>query len=95
MADLRETAFNYIVGDETGTFFSAELKWINKIEKLAEERPDEVQITYRNDDRSIVATVPVKYFKISPPRFVSEENRRKMSERFKKMHQDKKRNVDK
>lgn len=94
MAEIKETAFSYIQGEKTGTFFSGETKWINKIERLAKERPEEVQITYRNEDGSIVAIAPSKYFKFSPPKFVSEENKRKASERFKKMHQEKKDNIN-
>ena len=89
MAEVTETAYNYIQGEKSGTFFTGEVKWIRKIERLAKERPDDVQITYRNIDGSIVASVPVKYFKLSPPKFVSEENRRKASERFKQMHKNK------
>lgn len=95
MADFKETAFNYIVGDKEGTFFSSETKWITKIERLAKERPNDVHIKYRNDDGSIIASVPIKYFKLSPPKQMSEENKRKASERFKKMHADKKSNIDK
>ena len=45
----------------------------NKIVKLAQEKPEEVQIIAENKDGSILAHVPTKYVKISPPRQISEE----------------------
>lgn len=83
--DLKETTYNYIVGEKTGIFYSGEQKWINKIKRLAENNSNEVKITYENEDGSILATIPVKWFKISPPRKVSEEQKEAAANRFKKM----------
>ena len=47
----------------------------NKVVKLAESRPDEVNIVKENEDGSILASVPIKYVKISPPKKVSDEQR--------------------
>lgn len=87
--DFRETAFNYIVGDKIGTFFSSEQKHINKIAKLAILYPNEVKIVHESEDGSIVAKIPVKWFKISPPRKVSDEQKEAASLRFKQMWKDK------
>lgn len=84
--DFRETAINYIAGELTATLFTAERKWINKITNYATKYPNEVTITDTNDDGSICATVPTKWFKLSPPRQVSEEQRQAASERFRAMH---------
>lgn len=85
--DFRETAINYIAGESIASFFSAERKWINKITNYATKYPNDVIITATNDDGSICATIPVKWFKLSPPRQVSEEQRQAASERFKAMHE--------
>lgn len=71
--EIRETAFNTHQGSETATIFSEQEKWVNKILKYAESHPDEVKVETRNADGSIVATVPVKWMKLSPPRKMSEE----------------------
>lgn len=50
----------------------------NKIIRLAQEKPEEVQIIKENEDGSILAHVPTKYVKISPPRQISEEHRERL-----------------
>lgn len=44
----------------------------NKVLKLAEEFPEEVQIVANNEDGSIMAHLPLKYIKITHPKVVSE-----------------------
>lgn len=90
-ADPRETVTNYIKGDKTFSLFSSESKWINKIHKYAKEHPNEVEIEYENDDGSLAATFPIKWFKVSPPKRVSEAQKEKASARFKQMWAEKKR----
>lgn len=75
MSNLRETAWNHIAGEQTGTFYTAEQKWINKIMDLKETHPDEVDIRHINPDGSIVAHLPISWFKVSQPRKVSDEFR--------------------
>lgn len=65
-------------------------KWINKVNKLKEEHPDDVKILAENKDGSICAKLPIKYLKISVPRKVSDEQRQAASERFKKLHEENK-----
>lgn len=90
MIDLKETAVNYVAGDDFITIYTAERKWINKINALKEKCPSEVNIQAVNDDESIVAHVPIKWFKFpSPPKKVSDEFREAASERFKKYHSSK------
>ncbi len=78
----RETTVNFLYGDKTMTIFTSDIKWINRIVKLANSYPEEVYITRTNEDGSITAELPVKYFKLSPPRKMSEENRLKAAERL-------------
>lgn len=83
-----ETAFNYL--DDKIVFFSSdERKWINKLRKLADEHPDECQITVQpeNNDGCINARFPAKWLKIAPPikRNMTDEQRAALSERAKNL----------
>ena len=86
MADFKETCVEYIDSDPHATFCSAERKWINKILKLKESYPDEVDIRHypENNNGNIVAHLPKSWFKISPPRQVNytEEQRIAAAERL-------------
>lgn len=57
-----------------------------KIEKLAEEHPEEVTIRYRNKDGSIVATIPVRYIRITATRQLTDEQKEEMAERMRALH---------
>lgn len=72
--------------DETFTMSSFERKWINRIKKYSEQYPNDVKITYINEDGSIMAEINKKWFKISPPRKVSDKQRELASQRFKALH---------
>jgi hypothetical protein len=86
MCDLRETYAGYVVGDKTMEFYSAESKWIRKIQKWAEKFPDEVIIHKINKDGSILAQLPISYMKIAPKnkRILTDEQRIAISERLSK-----------
>ena len=79
MADFKETCVDYLDVDPHATFCSAERRWVNKILKLKESYPDEVDIRYypENNDGIIVAHIPKKWLKISPPRQVNMTNEQK------------------
>ena len=62
----------------------------SKLMRYAQERPDEVKLKDDNKDGSAFFHVPVSYIKVSPPRKVSEEQRKSASERFRKMWEEKK-----
>ena len=94
MSDLKETTTNTIGGDKTFTMSSSEQKWINKINKLHDQYPNEVTITNVDPDGTIMAEIPLTYFKISHPKVMSEENKQKASNRFKQMWADKQRMVE-
>lgn len=83
-----ETAVNY--DERKIAFFSSdEKKWINRIRKLAEQHPDECQITVQpeNNGGCINAKFPAKWLKVSVPRSVSmtEEQRQAAAERMRRM----------
>lgn len=66
-----ETCFNYT--DKTAYVSSDEKKWINKVRKLAEQRPDEVEIICQpeENDGCIYAKLPAQWLKINPKRVIS------------------------
>lgn len=65
----------------------------SKLMRYADERPDEVKLMVENNDGSAFFHIPINYIKISPPRKVSDEQRKAAGERFKKMWEEKKNNV--
>ena len=82
MSEIHENNIQWYTGDDTATASFSQAKFINRIKKLSNDR-DDVQIVAQNKDGSICAKFPVKWVKVSPPRYVSEENRLKASERLK------------
>ena len=91
MAEVKETNIDIINVESLATVSSSERKYINKILKLHESRPEEVNIIVEPEDNYgvIVAKMPKSYIKISPPRKVSEEQKAAASERMKAMHESK------
>ena len=83
---MAETAIDYLSENDHATFCSNEIKWINKIKKLADANPDKVDILrYPEDNQGyILAHVPKSWLKVSPPRQVNytEEQRAAMAERL-------------
>ena len=83
-----DTCFNYC-NKEKAYFSSDEWKWINKIHKLKEQYPEEVDILNEPEDNdgSIYCTVPVSWLKIQPKRKVSmsDEEREILRERLARM----------
>lgn len=78
-----ETCFNYT--DGTAFFSSDERKWINKIHKLKEQHPDEIEILAEpeKNDGCIYCKLPAYTLKIQFKREVSEEERSVLSDRLK------------
>ena len=78
-----ETCINYT--DTKVAFISSdEQKWINKIHKLKQERPDEVEIIREpeNNDGCIYAKIPPCWLKLNPKRILSEEQIEKITARL-------------
>lgn len=76
---IRETVFEHEEGREKATITAAEQWSVNLLKKLAEEFPEQVDI-YVNKDGSIFGHVPWKWMKLTPPRRISDELRKKLSE---------------
>ena len=92
LADIKETAVNYIIGEEAATFYTAEKSYINSINKWLKEYPNDIEIKYKNKDGSLICHIPKSWIKIKPPRKISEQQKKNASERFKKMWEQKKLN---
>ena len=92
-----ETCINYC---EPGWAWMStdERKWITKIRKLAEQHPDECIIMKQPEDNGgfIYVKYPQSWVKVAPPvkRNLTDEQREALSERFKRMREQKKANAE-
>lgn len=82
-----ENCIEFLRNAPVATVAFSQGKYVTKIKRLAESHPDECVILDENYDGSIVAHVPTKWIKISPPKQVSDEFREQASQRFKEMHE--------
>lgn len=83
---MKETCFSYTDEDITAAFCSSEKKWINKILKLHEQKPNEVKIICYPEENygMLYAEIPKSWLKVSPPRQMNytDEQRAVMAERL-------------
>lgn len=88
---MNEFAIEWIKGrDYAGVTVPSGTALKSKLMRYADERPDEVKLMAENNDGSAFFHIPINYIKISPPRKVSDEQRKAAGERFKKMWEEKK-----
>ena len=83
---MAETSYEYITNAPRALISTSEPKIIRHMLRLADEHPVDVDIRFmpENNDGVLVARVPRPWIKKpSPPRVVSDEQRKKMSEAFK------------
>ena len=80
--NVNENVIEFLRDSKTATVTFCQGRYVSKIKKLAEEYPEDVQITYENPDGSIVAHVPTKWVKVSAPRKMTEEQREMFAERL-------------
>ena len=66
-----ETNFNLYADDKRVHFYSADPVWIGRFKKLAEANPEDCRIE-RTDGVGCFGTFPKNYFRIKPPRNISE-----------------------
>ena len=80
-----DTSFEY-TDRETAYISSTEYSWYKKMLKLKEEHPDEVEIikTPEENEGYVYASFPAGWIKIKPKRILSEEEKQKVIDRFKK-----------
>lgn len=79
-------------GDYAGVTAPSRTALKSKLLNLSEKNPDDVKIIAINEDGSVYAHIPINYVKISPPRKVSDEQKKAAGERFRQMWNDKQKN---
>lgn len=85
----KENGVDFITGQRTCTVSFTEQKWINKMKKLYEQHKEDFDYFVENKDGSVTARIPKKWFKISYPRQVSDEQREAARIRFTNMQKEK------
>lgn len=83
MKELHDNVIEFFSEEKTATLSLHKKKYVNRIKKLAESRPDEVELA-ENSDGTICATIPIKWIKISPSRQLTEEQRENIHLRLSK-----------
>lgn len=86
MGDFKETSYIHTLEDDFGVITTNEYVYINRFLKLAEERPDEVEVMHHPDDNHgvLMVKVPKKWFVIRPPvkQKLTDEQRKAIGERL-------------
>lgn len=93
MGDLDENHIEFYRDSDMATVYFTKRKYINRIEKLKKEHPDEVVI--QNETKSdILAKVPLSWIRVMPPRQVNltDEQREELRVRLKQMREKQKKN---
>ena len=82
---MQETCVEFVRGEPTLSWYSSDSKWIARMVQLANERPDEVEIVYK-DEEGLMAHCPASWFKPPKPpikRNMTDEQRKAAAERMK------------
>ena len=88
---MNEFCIEWVKGaDYAGVTVQSGTALKSKLMRYAESRPDEVKVIAENEDGSAYFHIPISYIKLSPPRKVSEEQRKAAGERFRRMWEEKK-----
>lgn len=87
---MNEFCIEWIKGrDYAGVTVPSGTALKSKLMRYAQERPDEVKLMAENKDGSAFFHIPISYVKVSPPRKVSEEQKKAARERFRRMWEEK------
>lgn len=82
--DFKENNIEWITGEKVISLTLTSQRYITKIKKLAEKKPDDVKLTVNNDG-SIYAEIPLTYLKLRAPKDLTDEQRQKIADRFKQV----------
>lgn len=88
---MQETCVEFVRGESTLSWYSSDVKWINRMVQLANERPDEVKIVCKDED-GLMVHCPASWFKPPKPpikRALTPEQREELVERMKKARESK------
>ena len=82
---MAETVFEHLDGKDTWTVSTDERTWKNRLVKLAEQNPAEVECVAVNRDGSVMYHVPASWVRLRPPvkRNMTEEQKAALAERLK------------
>ena len=81
MDRITENVFEWIVGQDRITVTLSQKKHVNRLKRLAEQYPDEVDC-YENKDGSVYGHIPLTWLRFSKPREMTDEQKRIASERL-------------
>jgi hypothetical protein len=81
----RETLINFNDEEDTAVVFSYNASWCRQMDKLADERPDEVRREFDNQMGGTAYIVPKGWVSVRPKRKVSDSQREQARERMKRM----------
>ena len=79
--DFKENNIEWITGDDRACGSFTQKKFVNRMKRLSETRPHEVDII-ENEDGSVCVHFPLKWVKVSIPRAMSEEQKQANAERL-------------
>lgn len=84
--NANENAIEFMRDGKYATVTLSKPSLINRVMKLAQQKPQDVQILMRpeNNGGYLYARVPVKWIKINPPKELSEETKEKLTEQLRK-----------
>ena len=84
-----ENVLEFLLNQERATVTFSQARYKSRIRKLAEQHPDECQIVAENKDGSLLAHIPTRWIRITPPAVqnISEEERKSRGERLKNVRE--------
>lgn len=85
VVDNGENCIEFCRDSEVATVCFSQRRYVTRIKNLAEKYPNECVIVDENYDGSVVAHVPTKWIKVSPPKQVSDEFKEAAGARMKEL----------
>jgi hypothetical protein len=84
-----ETVFEHLDGKDTWTISTDERTWKNRLVKLAEQNPAEVECVAVNRDGSVMYHVPASWVRLRPlvKRNLTDEQRAALADRIKSVRE--------
>lgn len=96
LKEEKETVIRFDESPDKATLFTYNGALIRKMDSYMLSHPDDVECIRRDNIEcleSVTYRIPKRWIKVSPPRQVSEENRKKSAERLKAYQAQKKCNI--
>lgn len=81
----QETIINFNEGEDTASVYTHNKALRRKLEKLAQERPEDCRLfKVSHENQAVEYYIPKRWVKVTPTRILSEERRGEMAEAAKK-----------